>query len=204
MREFLWRARKLSTLFFVLGLMMILGCEQSGSGGNGSQPATLQHGTTETAKTPGETTTSSVGRATTKERTARNGKGSQVDRQEATQSPAQPEKQGNDGARGDRQERKKHPSATVRVAGTEGLSFVGNVGSGQELRQVKGTTPEEYELPLKPGAEIVTASIRKQQPQDGDIKVEVLREGQVVTSEESSGSVGMVNVIWTSQGQGNR
>lgn len=196
MRGFLWRSRELSILLFVLGLMTVLGCEQSGSG-ESTQSSTLQRGTTETARTSEDTTTSSVDRSTTKEQTAHSSEAPQGSPRENTQSqsPVQPEKQVN-------QDQRKRPSATVRVVGAEGLSFVGNIGSGRELSQVKGTTPEEYELPLKPGAEVITASIRKQEPQDGAIKVEVLREGRMVASKESSGPAGMLNIVWTSQERG--
>lgn len=89
-------------------------------------------------------------------------------------------------------------TVTVRVAGTEGLSFEGKVGGVQELKQVQGTTPEEYELPVKSDSGVVTASIRKRTRDEGSIKVEVVREGQVVVSNESSGGTGVVNVVWSS------
>ena len=201
MREFLWRARKLSILLFVLGLMTVLGCSQSGDEVSSARPATLQQGATEAFKTTGETIASSVDLTPT-EQTTRNSD-SQGKRQENTRSqpPTRPEKQRDNKSQGDQQDQQKRPPATVRVVGAKGISFVGNLGSGGKLRQVKGTAPEEYQLPVKPGAELVTASIRKQQPQDGGIKVEVLFEGQVVASKESSGPAGMVNIVWTSREQ---
>lgn len=83
---------------------------------------------------------------------------------------------------------------TVRVTGTEGLSFTGMVGSSQGLEQVEGNVPNKYEVSF--GGTAVTAAIRKRERGQGALKVEILRDGRVVASEESSSATGVVNVVW--------
>ena len=83
----------------------------------------------------------------------------------------------------------------MRITGTEGLSFAGRVGTAQDRRRVQGSVPEEYEIPFEGAA--VTAAIRKREPGSGTLGVEVVRDGRVVASRETSTSTGVVNVVWT-------
>lgn len=85
----------------------------------------------------------------------------------------------------------------MRITGTEGLSFSGRVGSAQELKRVQGSVPKEYELLFRGAA--ITAAIRKQEPGQGTLGVEVIRDGEVVTSKETSTAPGVLNVVWTPQ-----
>lgn len=83
---------------------------------------------------------------------------------------------------------------TVRVTGTEGLAFTGMVGSSQGLKQVEGNVPNKYEVSF--GGTAVTAAIRKKEQGRGTLKVEIVRDGRVVASEESSAATGVVNLVW--------
>ncbi len=93
-------------------------------------------------------------------------------------------------------------TVTVRITGTEGLAFAGRVNTAQDRRRVQGSVPEEYEVPFEGAA--VTAAVRKREPGAGILGVEVVRDGRVVASRETSASTGVVNVVWTPQeAQGN-
>jgi len=87
----------------------------------------------------------------------------------------------------------------VSITGTQGLSFTGRVGSAQEMKRVEGSVPKKYEIPSEGAA--VTVTIRKDEPGEGTLGVEVVRDGQVFVSRETSSVPGVINVIWTS-GQG--
>jgi hypothetical protein len=65
------------------------------------------------------------------------------------------------------------------------------------MRRVKGSVPEEYELPF--GGAVVTAALRKQEPGEGTLGVEVLLDGEEVASRETSTTPGVLNLVWTSQ-----
>ncbi len=47
----------------------------------------------------------------------------------------------------------------------------------------------------------MTAAVRKQEPQEGTLGVEVVRDGRVVATGESSTATGMVSVVWTPRQQ---
>ena len=113
------------------------------------------------------------------------------------QQQSQQEQQGQQPQQQDQQQQDRQQTVTVRITGTEGLSFAGRVGSAQNLRRVEGSVPQEYELPFRGAA--VNASIRKQQPGEGTLGVEVVRSGEVVASRETSSTPGVLNVVWTPQ-----
>jgi len=85
----------------------------------------------------------------------------------------------------------------VRVTGTEGISFSGRVGSSREMRRVEGSVPEEYELPSRDA--VANAALRKQEPGGGTLGVEVVLDGEVVASKETSTAPGVLNLVWTSR-----
>jgi formate-dependent phosphoribosylglycinamide formyltransferase (GAR transformylase) len=65
------------------------------------------------------------------------------------------------------------------------------------MRRVEGSVPKEYELPFEGSA--VTAALRKQEPGEGTLGVEVLLDGEEVASRETSTTPGVLNLVWTSQ-----
>lgn len=96
-------------------------------------------------------------------------------------------------------------TVTVRVKGEEGTAFSGSLGGAEGVRRVEGSVPESYEVPFGSGssrAGAVSASVRKEEQGGGALKVELVRDGEVVKSKESSGSSGFVNVVFAPrQGQ---
>ena len=83
------------------------------------------------------------------------------------------------------------------MTGTEGLSFSGRIGSAREMRRIEGSVPEEYELPS--GGAVVTAALRKREPGEGKLGVEVLLDGEEVAGRETSSAPGVLNLVWRPQ-----
>lgn len=205
----LWKPRSLYlvTLAAIL-LVTVFGCSQSTeeSGGgqtSGEQTAqtTPRAGTTD-QETPTETT--ATGGTTQQPSQEQRQQARQQSRQDERQSQ-QADQQRQQGQQGQQrqqqnQQQSQRQTITVRVTGTEGLAFTGRVGSAQELRRVEGDVPEEYELPFAGAA--VTATLRKQEPSQGTLGVEVIRDGEVVANRNTSSPTGILNVVWTPQRQG--
>ncbi len=220
MRKTLWRFHVLYLMAFgVLVAMMAFGCEQSAQEGGGEQTsedrtASTQAGTT-AQEMAGETTrpesttqrTESGGEETTQEQPSQQQRqqaqeqAQQRAEQQQQQAQQQQRQAPQQGQQGQQQQQGDKQTIMVRIAGTEGVSFTGRIGSAQDLRRVQGSVPKEYELPFRGAA--VTAAIRKQQPGQGTLGVEVVRDGEVVASQETSTTTGVVNVVWTPQRQGN-
>lgn len=217
MSEALRKSRVPGLLAFgVLMAVMAFGCSQNGGVGGGDQTSESRTSAdrtsgARTAATGGTTTQETTAQETTDQQqptdqttTDQQGEGAQQQNNaQQNQGGGQVEitvpQQGQQ--QGQQQQRGEQRTVTVRITGTEGLSFSGRVGSAQDLRRVQGTVPEEYEIPF--GGAAVTATLRKQQPGGGTLGAEVVRGGEVVASRETSTRTGVVNVVWTPQGQGN-
>ncbi len=199
MRQALWKLYMPYYLlaFGILLAVMAVGCAQSPGEGGGDQ--TSEDGTTVTqaGTTAQEETT--VGEETTNDQESTSQRaygGGQIEITMQGQGQAQRRQDAREEAPASQQ------TITVRIMGTEGLSFAGRIGSAQALRRVQGSVPEEYEIPFEGVA--VTAAIRKQEPGRGTLGVEVVRDGKVVASQETSAATGLVNVVWSpQQEQGN-
>ena len=186
----------------------VFGCSQSSNGDGGDQTSESQ-----TEATKRETTTQSTTKATTQEAKTTTGRKTTTAEENAEQQEQDGQNQGGQveitmqggpGQQNQQQEQQQQgvqQTITVRITGTEGLSFSGRVGNTQKLRRVEGSVPEKYEIPF--GGAVVTASVRKQEPGGGTLGVEVIRDGKVVAGQESSAKTRVVNVIWTPKGQGN-
>lgn len=190
MREALWKLLGVQYLLAgsVLIAMLTVGCTQNG-GGDG-QPSGGQTAVTEGGDMPAQEETT-VGKGGTAQRTQ-----GDSGQEETTQDQRQTQQR--ESAREERpsdQQQDNQQIVTVRITGTEGLSFVGRVGTAQDQRRIQGSVPEEYEIPFEGAA--VTAALRKQEPQEGALGVEVVHDGEVVASRESSTSTGVVTVVWT-------
>lgn len=208
-RRFSTRRQALPSLCaaFVLGALLsatALGCSQSPqeSGGEraGGRDATTQAGTTPQKETtaPGEATQapSEQQRQKAREQAQRQQEQARQQRQQAQQRDQQQSQRQSRQER-DQQGQQGQQTVTVRVTGTEGISFSGRVGSSREMRRVEGSVPEEYELPSR-GA-VANAALRKQEPGGGTLGVEVVLDGEVVASKETSTAPGVLNLVWTSR-----
>lgn len=194
MRVTLWKflTHRIARYLVVFGVpmtMVTLGCAQNDGGG---QPPGGQTMLTEAGVTAQETTAS--GGRTIVQRTQDSDRGD-------TTTQEQGRTQQREGAREKRPSDQpgERQTITVRITGNEGLSFAGRVGTAQDRRRVQGNVPEEYEIAFEGAA--VTAAVRKREPGAGTLGVEVVRDGEVVTSRETSTSTGVVNVVWSSQRQ---
>ncbi len=198
----------------VLIAMAVLGCSQSSNEGGGDQTSrgqtsVTQGETTVQATTQEETTTGQKTTTASEETTSDQGDAEQQDN--AAQQGNDAQDQGGGGQveitmnappgqqnqQPQRQEQQPQQTVTVRITGTEGLAFTGRVGSTQELKRVQGSVPKEYELPFRGAA--ATAAVRKQEPGQGTLGVEVVWGGEVVASKETSSTPGILNVVWTPQ-----
>ena len=224
MRNILWEPWKLRVpcllAFGILAAVMVFGCSQSSEEGGGDQTskgqtAVTRGGTTAQATTQATTMEATTGKATTVEETTnRQENDAQQQNNGQQQENAARENQGGQDRGGGQieitmggqpgqqnqpgqQQGQPQQTATVRIVGTEGLSFSGRVGSAQELRRVEGTVPEEHEIPF--GGVAVTAAIRKQGSGQGTVRVEVVRDGRVVASQKTSSATGVVNLVWRPQ-----
>lgn len=198
MREALWKPLSVIRLLALgtLVAMILVGCAQN-ENGNG-QPPNEQTAVTETDMTEQETTADVGDLGNTTQRTQDGDRGDTT-----TQEQGQTQQQ--ESAREERpsDQQGEQQTITVRITGSEGLAFAGRVGTAQDRQRVQGSVPEEYKIPFEGDA--VTAAVRKQEPQEGTLGVEVVREGQVVASTETSSATGVVNVVWTPQEEpGNR
>lgn len=101
-------------------------------------------------------------------------------------------------------------SATIRISGTEGVTFEGHYETDYPAHQTTnaegrteyreyyaegqiGSTPTEYEAPIETGwlsgaGNYAEAFIRKREPSDGTLKVELLVDGRLVDEDETTGT----------------
>lgn len=82
----------------------------------------------------------------------------------------------------------------IRVSGTEGLEFSGSymvvTAEGQSTsKSVDGTVPEQY---LVSGA--IVSVVFQKQSQEGILRVEIVKGTEVIASEETTASYGVVSV----------
>jgi hypothetical protein len=93
-------------------------------------------------------------------------------------------------------------SLVVRISGTPGVEFSGNYTTPKGWHNVNGTlgaTPTEYELGGEgvAGVNLVTVNVQKQEV-GGTLKVEILKNGQVAQSAETSATNNTVSVTYSS------
>ena len=100
----------------------------------------------------------------------------------------------------------KASSVVVRVSGMQGTAYVGNYGvTAEEPQNVEdslGGEPKEYEVKIKEGAPGVSASFQKTQPGAGELKAQIVADGQVVTESTTYAESGPVIVQWSPQTEG--
>lgn len=93
-------------------------------------------------------------------------------------------------------------SLMVRISGTPGTEFSGNYTTPQGSQNFNGTlgaTPTEFELGDEgvAGLNLVTVNIQKQEV-GGTLKVEILKNGQVVQSAETNATNNTVSLTYSS------
>jgi hypothetical protein len=93
-------------------------------------------------------------------------------------------------------------TAVVRVTGTKGLKFTGDIGSLEGSRSVEDTVPKEYDVQFKSGAmdfDSVHASFSRDFMDDskGTLGVEIVYDGEVVKQSETNAQSGSVSVNWS-------
>ena len=89
-------------------------------------------------------------------------------------------------------------SVVLRISGTPGLQFSGNYTTPQGTQNISGTlgtTPTDYKLGggSVAGLNLVTANVQKQGTY-GALKVEIIKDGQVVKSGETHATNNTVSV----------
>jgi hypothetical protein len=92
-------------------------------------------------------------------------------------------------------------SLVLRISGTPGVEFSGNYTTPQNSHNFSGTlatTPTDYELggDAIAGMNVVTANVQKQGT-TGTLKVEILKNGQVVQSAETNAANNAVSVTYS-------
>jgi hypothetical protein len=93
-------------------------------------------------------------------------------------------------------------SVVLRISGTPGVHFSGNYTTPQGSQGISGTlgtTPTEYKLGGEgvAGMSVVTVNVQKQGTY-GSLKVEILKDGQVVQSAETNATNNAVSVTYSS------
>ena len=94
----------------------------------------------------------------------------------------------------------------VRVSGAEGTVYSGDYGNfSGEMQIVEDTTlgdePQEYEVEIEEGVfDGVTAAFRKTEPATGELKVEIVADGEVVVESRTRAQNGSIIVDWLPEG----
>ena len=89
-------------------------------------------------------------------------------------------------------------SVVLRISGTPGVQFSGNYTTpqgSQDISGTLGTAPTDYKLGGEgvAGMSVVSVNVQKQGTY-GTLKVEILKDGQVVQSEETNATNNAVSV----------
>jgi len=93
-------------------------------------------------------------------------------------------------------------SLVLRISGTPGMGFSGNYTTPEGSQNFSGTlgaAPTDYELGGEgiAGLNVITANVQAQET-SGTLKVEILENGQVVQSAQTSATNNTVSVTYSS------
>jgi hypothetical protein len=91
-------------------------------------------------------------------------------------------------------------SLVLRISGTPGLPFSGNITTAEGTENISGTlgaAPMDFEISGDgvAGLNIVTVNVRSQGT--GSLKVELLENGQVVQVQETSAATGSISLTYS-------
>ncbi len=101
-------------------------------------------------------------------------------------------------------------NVAVTISGTQGVEYSGSYGTSQGQTTVDGTLggePDEYEVDANTGTfefDVITASFQKRSPGPGQLRVEVVTDGDVQASQETSAEFGVVTTSWSPQAPQNK
>jgi hypothetical protein len=120
--------------------------------------------------------------------------------QEKRQQPSGDEEEANQAAGDGGME-----TAIVKVGGTPGIRFSGDVGNLDTTRSVDGVTPAQYEVKFSNDAwdlDSVYVSFYKEMNANanyppGTLEVQIVVDGEVVQEASSSARDGYVNITWS-------
>jgi hypothetical protein len=102
-------------------------------------------------------------------------------------------------------EKAESTEVAVRVAGTQGVDYSGSYGTAQGQRSVDGTLggePDEYDVEARTGRfdfDVISATFQKRSAGVGTLRVEIVSEGEVVASQETTAEFGVASVTWSPQ-----
>lgn len=89
----------------------------------------------------------------------------------------------------------------VRVSGTEGVAYSGDyttlAAEPQDVNATLEGEPTDYAVTIEPGvADGVTAFFRKTEPGEGELRAQILADGEVVTESATYAEFGSIIVDW--------
>ena len=90
--------------------------------------------------------------------------------------------------------------ATVRVSGTPGvgyLGYYGRVGKEKDVEGKVGKDPTDYKVDLSSGLKIVAVDLRKVGRDSGTLKAEIISNGKVQESRETTAEEGRLFLSWS-------
>lgn len=90
-------------------------------------------------------------------------------------------------------------TVTIRVTGTAGERFSGSYGNIDTTRTVDGTIPASFKQEVDTGflaMDTVTAVFQKMRGGQGELRVEIVYDGEVVKSQNTTAAYGLVTVNW--------
>lgn len=92
----------------------------------------------------------------------------------------------------------------VRVSGTDGIEYSGTYGTIEGMLQTVedsvGSEPTDYAVEVAEGvSDGVTAGFQKIQPGEGELRVEILADNQIVVESRTLAEFGAVNADWFPQ-----
>ena len=90
--------------------------------------------------------------------------------------------------------------ATVRVSGTPGVGYLGYYGRVGKEKDVEGKVskdPTDYKVDLSSGLKIVAVDLRKVGRDYGTLKAEIISNGKVQESRETTAEEGRLFLSWS-------
>ena len=90
--------------------------------------------------------------------------------------------------------------ATVRVSGTPGVGYLGYYGRVGKEKDVEGKVskdPTDYKVDLSSGLKIVAVDLRKVGRDSGTLKAEIISNGKVQESRETTAEEGRLFLSWS-------
>jgi hypothetical protein len=90
--------------------------------------------------------------------------------------------------------------ATVRVSGTPGVAYLGyygRVGDEKDVESRVGRDPADYDVDLSSGLKVVIVDLRKVGRNPGTLKAEIISNGKVQDSRETTAEEGRISFSWS-------